>query len=137
MKPKLPYPWSLLKEPKFISGVHATAYVILLLNGIAIMAAQNGDLTTQIGMPLAVLIGGCLIIGGGLGAASLNGGEWWMERAGIWFIFGGLICYIIALWAVSHSTSESLIRTNFTIAFFLLFLVRFYRIRGATLDPTK
>lgn len=134
---KIRSPISLLKEPKFVSAMFATAYALMMLIGIVIIMQTPTELVILKDMPLVIIVSFGFIVGGGLGALSLHGGEWWIERAGIWLILGGLAAYGITVWHFEGSDSEKVIRTLLTIAFTAHFIARLYKIRDLTLDPTK
>lgn len=129
--------WSLLKEPRFISALHAIAYSIVFAIGIIFVFATPGDLVSRNGVALGFIIGGLFIVSGVLGTYSLHGGEWWMERAGVIFLIGGLLGYIMAIWTFDGQMAEKTVRTLLSIVLILLFSIRYYRIRGLVLDPTK
>ena len=130
-------PWTFLKEPRVISGFLAAAYISLITTGIIMVVAIPDVVTNVTSIPLAYFVGGCLIIGGSLGVISLHGGEWWLERAGIWLVLGGLLAYAVAIWHLPETTPEKLMHSTLTAAFMLHFMARLYKIRGLTLDPTK
>jgi hypothetical protein len=137
MHEKLTRPWLLLKEPRFVSAMLAIAYTAGAFAGLILIADTPGDLVDKNGIALAFLVGGLFSVGGLLGVISLHGGDWWMERACIYFICAAMLGYMIALWFFDASLSERLIRTLLSIAFVALLAARFYKIRGMTLDPTK
>lgn len=130
-------PWTLLKEPKFVSAMLATAYALASINGIVIMLAPAGDLVTEDGIPLAFVVGGIFVLGGIFGAISLHGGEWWLERAGIWMLIGAFVGYILTILGFEGSLTEKTVRTLFTLFIMTHLAARLYKIRGLTLDPTK
>jgi hypothetical protein len=134
---KLALPWTLLKEPKFISAMWGVVYSIYALNGIVFVLYTPPDLIYRPGQPVTFLTGGLLIVGGILATLSLHGGQWYMERAGIIFGSFGMIGYVISVWFFDDSLSEKFIRTLFSIGLMCATFARFYKIKGLTLDPSK
>lgn len=136
-KSKITYPWTLLKEPKFISAMWATLYSIFIANGIILVAFTPGDLITRNGISISLITGGLLVIGGLCGVISLHGGQWFIERAGILFSLVGLLGYSVLVWIFESTIQEEILRTLFSIGLCCTLLARFYKIRGLTLDPYK
>lgn len=137
MQKKLALPWTLLKEPRFISAMWATVYSIFAVNGIIFIGYTPPDLLYKVGQPLTFLTGGLLITGGILATFSLHGGQWYVERAGIIFCTVGMVGYAASTWFFDDSLSEQLMRTLFSISIVCAAAARFYKIRGLTLDPSK
>lgn len=129
--------WSLLKEPKFISAMMATAYSIALAMGIVSVVFTPGDLHTPSGLFLSYLMGGFFIVGGVFGLISLHGGEWWLERACIYLLLGALVSYVFSVLYFDADLSEKTLRCLHALMTTALFMTRFYKIRGLVLDPTK
>ena len=137
VKEKITYPWTLLKEPKFISAMWATVYSIFIVNGIILVAFTPLDVVRHNGIPITYVGGFLFIIGGACGVSSLHGGKWFIERAGIYFNIAGMLAYGAIIWLFDTSLQEGAIRTGFAIALILALLARFYKIRELTLDPNK
>lgn len=138
MKERRLTPWSLLKDPKFVSAMMALAYTLFTLTGLIIIFAPPDEVVSRTWVLVGYLVGGFFIIGGLLGTLSLHGGEWWIERAGLMFEVGAMLGYVFTLWSLNdNSTTEVHVRTSLSFVVISLLAMRFYKIRGLTLDPTK
>lgn len=137
LKSKLTYTWTLLKEPKVISALWVTAYAIYATIGVVFMAFTPGDLVSRNGVAISFIVGVLLFVGGVCGTVSLHGGDWFLERAGIYFLISGVTGYVGTVVLVAESLPEFLIRVGFSITTILVLLARRYKIRDLTLDPSK
>ncbi len=137
VKEKITYPWTLLKEPKFISAMWATVYSIFALNGIIFIAYTPIDLINHNGVAISLTAGILFLLGGICGAVSLHGGQWFMERAGIYFNIVAMLAYVWTVWLFDASIPEKIIRSSLSTVIVCVLLARLYRIRGLTLDPYK
>ena len=137
VKEKITYPWTLLKEPKFISAMWATVYSIFALNGVVFIAFTPGDLINRNGIAISLVCGILLFIGGICGLISLHGGQWYVERAGIYFTIAGVLGYMVVVWIVSDTVAELMMRVGFSVAIISVLMARFYKVRELTLDPNK
>ena len=137
VKEKITYPWTLLKEPKFISAMWATVYSIFALNGIIFIAFTPGDLISRNGIAISLIAGVLLFFGGVCGLISLHGGQWYVERAGIYFAIAGILGYMVIVLVVSNDWPEFTIRLGFSITTICVLMARFYKVRELTLDPNK
>ena len=137
VKEKITYPWTLLKEPRFISAMWATVYSIFALNGIIFIAFTPGDLIDRNGIAISLLCGILLFVGGICGLISLHGGQWYVERAGIYFTRAGVLGYMVIVFIVSDTWSELVIRLGFSLITICVLMARFYKVRELILDPNK
>ena len=137
VKEKITYPWTLLKEPKFISAMWATVYSIFAVNGIIFIAFTPGNLINRNGIAISLIVGVLLFAGGICGLISLHGGQWYVERAAIYFIIAGILGYMVTVWLVSANWQELVLRLGFSLAIVCVLMARFYKIRELTLDPNK
>lgn len=137
VKEKITYPWTLLKEPKFISAMWATVYSIFAVNGIIFIAFTPGNLINQNGIAVSLIVGVLLLAGGICGLISLHGGQWYVERAAIYFIIAGILGYMVTVWLVSANWQELVLRLGFSLAIVCVLMARFYKVRELTLDPNK
>lgn len=129
--------WSMLKEPKFISAMVATSYSVAVIAGLILLFATPEDLVRSNMSPLSWLIGGCFLGGGALGTVSLHGGDWWLERACIYALVIATTGMIFAIWGFESGAAEKALWTMMMLFILAHLAVRFYRIRGLTLDPMK
>ena len=137
VKEKITYPWMLLKEPKFISAMWATVYSIFAVNGTIFIAFTPGNLINQNGIAVSLICGVLLFVGGICGLISLHGGQWYVERAAIYFIVAGILGYMVIVWLVSTNWQELVLRLGFSLATVCVLMARFYKVRELTLDPNK
>lgn len=137
VKEKITYPWTLLKEPKFISAMWATVYSIFAVNGIIFIAFTPGNLINRNGIAISLIVGVLLFAGGICGLISLHGGQWYVERAAIYFIIAGILGYMVTVWLVSANWQELVLRLGFSLAIVCVLMARFYKVRELTLDPNK
>ena len=137
VKGKITYPWMLLKEPKFISAIWVAVYSIFGLVGIIFIAYTPIDLINHNGVAISLTAGILFLLGGICGAVSLHGGQWFMERAGIYFNIVAMLAYVWTVWLFDASVPEETIRSSLSTIIVCVLLARLYRIRGLTLDPYK
>ena len=137
VKEKITYPWTLLKEPRFISAMWATVYSIFALNGVIFIAFTPGDLIDRNGIAISLLCGILLFVGGICGLISLHGGQWYVERAGIYFTIAGVLGYMIVVFIVSDTWPELVMRLGFSLITICVLMARFYKVRELILDPNK
>ena len=133
----IPYPWLLLKEPKFVSACWVTIYGIFVAIGVVFLAYPPKAVVEAEGIAISFIGGALFIAGGILGAASLYGGKWYMERAAILFSIGGLLIYMGIAYLSSPDLQEQAVRIALTASSICALAARFYTIRGLTLDPKK
>ena len=134
---KIPYPWVLLKEPKFVSACWVTIYGIFVAIGIVFLLSPSRAVIDAEGIAISFIGGALFVAGGVLGAASLHGGKWYMERAAILFSVGGLLIYMGIAYLSSPDLQEQAVRIALTASGICALAARFYTIRGLTLDPHK
>ena len=137
VKEKITYPWTLLKEPRFISAMWATVYSIFALNGVIFIAFTPGDLIDRNGIAISLLCGILLFVGGICGLISLHGGQWYVERAGIYFTIAGVLGYMVIVFIVSDTWPELVMRLGFSLITICVLMARFYKVRELILDPNK
>ena len=130
-------PWTLLKEPRVISAIWATVYSMFGLVGIIFIAYTPIDLINHNGVAISLTAGILFLLGGICGAVSLHGGQWFMERAGIYFNIVAMLAYVWTVWLFDASIPEKIIRSSLSTVIVCVLLARLYRIRGLTLDPYK
>ena len=137
IKEKITYPWALLKEPRVISAIWAAVYSMFGLVGIIFIAYTPIDLINHNGVAISLTAGILFLLGGICGAVSLHGGQWFMERAGIYFNIVAMLAYVWTVWLFDASVPEKTIRSSLSTIIVCVLLARLYRIRGLTLDPYK
>jgi len=123
-------PWERLRELKVVHACFAAAYTAVMVAGVGlwIWAPWMGGWSA-----------GLLVLGGGLPLASLHGGHWGLERAGLIFLWSGLLVYAASV-PGSHDTitlGETVARAALVGAFAAVLGARWFHIRELDLDPDR
>lgn len=122
-----------IAEPRVTRILHFGIYLCMMLAGVGVLLSPPSSFKGVLGFSLTVVIGGFLLLGGVLGAISVLPGIWVLERAGLFALMTGMAMYIVVLTALRPSP----ISYGITIAFILVFLIRWFDIRGPQLAPKE
>lgn len=130
--------WLRVQEPRALSAIYFFAYIAVAVLGLAVAYDPPRTIQSALGHTLMVAWGWMLLVGGGVGAATVLQGVWWLERAGALLCMGAIgvygiaICYLpITQWSIRIAT------VCFFIIPFLAFTARLVKIRHYAYDPEK
>lgn len=130
--------WRWLPEPR------ATRWLVLIIYSVAVVLGGStlADMPDQVeaatGHGLTVAMGVLLIVGGLIGAMSVPGGSWRVERGAILFIAAAAAIYIMSILLGSYpaaDTGERAIRVGWIVIVTLMLAARMTTIWGANTDP--
>lgn len=131
-------PYRLLKEPRIDSGLISLGYLVAAFGiGIpTILFVPDTRLPSEVDTWLAIATGVLVTLGGIMGAVSLFGGAWFLERAGIAFLVGGLLARAVIVSSLVFEPSV-VVRLAEIVALsaFLAWRCRF--VSGLTLNPAR
>lgn len=127
--------WKLLKEPKFVSRTYYIVYALFMLNGVVMFISAFDPIRLHSESTLSFFIAALLSGGGGVAMFSLHRGEWFRERAGIYFIFGGLIGESLAIISESWPIEDKVYYFVYAVIILAMINVRRHKIKDLTLDP--
>lgn len=131
-----------VREPAFINALQITIYFILIACGL--LASTGGIptiVTGQIGPVMSVTVGTVMIVSGCVGACSVIGGIWWVERVGLIIGIVGYAALLVPTlyYAFSGRASNSTIWLIVLLELqaILASIIRYRRIDWAYLNPAK
>lgn len=123
----------LLHEPRSITALMAVAWVVVIIAGIGVITDPPALLAYAATPLLARVWGGLILAGGILGVLGCPPGWWWVERSGILAAGTGLAGFA---WVYLREDSPMWL-TALHVVLILSLIMRWIRIRGAQLDPTR
>lgn len=130
--------WRRIQEPRALSAIYFFAYLAVLVLGLAVAADPPRAVQGTVGETLVLWWAWMLLIGGGIGAATVLQGAWLFERA------GSILCmFAMAIYGVAMSqlpvTQQSLrVATLSFVTFSILsFAARLVHTRRYSYDPEK
>lgn len=130
--------WLLLREPRVVTAAQSIVWVILALSGWAALASPPPQLAGEAGPVLTLAWGLLLALGALAGLIGCVPGWWWVERLGIIATTTGALMYAAVL-ATMHviGSGSQLAPAGLTLALIATLWVRWLRIAGPALDPTR
>lgn len=130
--------WYLLHEPRIVTAWTGLTWVVLIGIGTSALLAPPATITHQMGPVLTVVWAVLLLVGGILGLTGCLPGWYWVERVGIILAGTGALMYLAVVLALHYAEPGSrLVQAGF-IVFAVAYLgVRWLRIRGPQIDPTR
>lgn len=130
--------WAMMSEPKIVTAAMGGTWLIILAIGTAALFTPPMTITHELGGALTVLWAILLLLGGAFGLIGCLPGWWWVERAGIYLAATGMLVYLIVVLSLHYTQPGSrLVQAGFILAAVSSMVVRWLRIRGAQLDPTR
>ena len=131
--------WEALQEPRRITAAMMCAYTIFIVIGVVSLRDPSDYISQAWGAWFAYAWPALTISGGVIGAAGTPRGRWWIERAGLILCATATVTRIISLIFLHHAGApgNQMIQVAFDSLALVLLLVRWERIKGAYLDPTR
>lgn len=138
MKDKLHKLWLRVHQPRMLSTIYFFAYLAILVCGLAVAIDPPRAVQGSIGHLLVVGWAAMLVIGGGIGAATVLQGAWLFERAGALLCGVAMLIYGIAILSIPVSQPSLRIASTCSIIFAILaFAARLVDIRRYFYDPER
>ena len=130
--------WMILQEPRVVTALTTLTWALLGLGGLLALIDTPATIAAKIGSPLTYTWGGFLLVAGVLGFLGAGLGWWWIERAAIAAGVAGSLIYagIVVSLHVTQSGNR-LPQTAFILVVAVSLIIRWERIRGAQVDPTR
>lgn len=127
-----------IPEPRSVRFGYLIAYLLFAVAGVSVLVSPLLSLDGVLGPVLTYVWGSFLLAGSVLGAATVLTIYWWAERAAIWLAGTGITVYAI-LTIGQHVTSAGnhMVRLCFILAALVFLIVRYFRIKGARVQPGK
>lgn len=122
----------LIAEPRTIRIMQFVVYVELLIGGVDAVTKPLPEFIRVIGVPLVIVFGAFLAVGGLVGMIAVLPGIWWLERVGLVFLAVAVFirgCLLIG-------TGVSLTGFMIFTALVTFLIIRFIFIRKDKLAPT-
>lgn len=127
------YVFMKIAEPRVTRILHFGIYLCMVSAGLGVLLSPPSSFKSVLGISLTILIGSFLLLGGVLGAIAVLPGIWVMERAGLFALMTGMCMYLVVLTVLRPSP----VGYSITIGFVLVFLIRWFDIRGPQLAPRE
>lgn len=125
-----------VREPRRVKAVYWCYYVAAACVGAATLIAPPRTVEGTLGPVFTTAMSLLLVIGGLVGAATVFGGWWRVERLGIWCALGATGIYtgvVTSLDAAAEVSREA--HLGFVLISSGLFVVRLALIRGHDFEP--
>lgn len=130
--------WLRVQEPRALSAIYFFVYLAVTVMGLAVVSDPPRTIQGTLGQTLVVCWAGMLVIGGGIGAATVLQGIWWLERAGAILCMFAMGIYGIAYWGIPISQlSLRIASVSFVVFAILAFAARLVKTRHFAYDPEK
>lgn len=130
--------WLRIQEPRAMTAIYFFVYLAVAVMGLAVLADPPTNIAESIGPILMTLWAGLLIMGGGIGAATVLQGQWWLERAGAIACMFAMAIYGAAFVGVPVAqVSQRVATVCFVLFAILAFAVRLVKTRKYSYDPEK
>lgn len=123
----------MIAEPRVTRVLHFGIYLCMMSAGVGVMLSPPSSFENVLGISLTIVIGLFLMTGGLLGAIAVLPGIWVMERAALFALITGMCMYLVVLTVLRPSP----VGYSITIGFVLVFLIRWFDIRGPQLAPRE
>ena len=130
--------WLMLHEPRIITAATGVMWAILIGIGTAALLAPPATISHQMGPALSVVWATLLMVGGALGLVGCLPGWFWIERVGLILAGTGATMYLAVVLLLHYAEPGSrLVQAGFVILSLASLVVRWLRIRGPQIDPTR
>lgn len=138
MKDRLYKVWLRVQEPRALSVIYFFVYLAVAVMGLAVVVDPPRAIHASIGLLLLNAWAGLLIMGGGIGIATVLQGAWWLERAGAIACMFAMAIYGVAVLGVPVNQGSQRVATIcFVIFAILAFAVRLVKTSKYSYDPEK
>jgi hypothetical protein len=131
--PFLHYLFMKIAEPRVTRLIFFGIYVCMVLGGFGILREPPQNFENVLGLPLTYMFGGFVFGGGIFSALAVLPGVWWLERTGVFALITGMLIYFILVVSLGSST----VGVAFSLAFVLVFVLRWTQIRKLQLAPRE
>lgn len=130
--------WLRIQEPRALSVIYFLAYAAVFVMGLAVVGDPPRAVQGAIGESLVTLWAGMLVVGGGIGVATVLQGAWLFERAGAILCMVAMLIYGIAMSALPVSQPSLRVATICFVVFSILaFAARLVHTRRYSYDPER
>ena len=130
--------WLMLHEPRIITAATGVMWAILIGIGTAALLAPPATISHQMGPTLTVVWAILLMVGGLAGLVGCLPGWFWIERVGLILAGTGASMYLAVVLLLHYAEPGSrLVQAGFVILSLDFLVVRWLRIRGPQIDPTR
>ena len=130
--------WLMLHEPRIITAGTGVMWAVLTGIGLAALLAPPATIAHQMGALLTVVWAALLLGGGLLALIGCLPGWYWVERVGILLAGSGAAMYLWVVLALHYQEPGSrLVQAGFVTLAIGSLVVRWLRIRGPQIDPTR
>ena len=130
--------WLMLHEPRIITAATGVMWAILIGIGTAALLAPPATISHQMGPTLTIVWAILLMVGGALGLVGCLPGWFWIERVGLILAGTGASMYLAVVLLLHYAEPGSrLVQAGFVILSLDFLVVRWLRIRGPQIDPTR
>ena len=130
--------WQLIQEPRMITALTSAYWSMVTCIGVAALVTPPETIDYNVGATLTLVWAVFLLLGGILGVVGCLLGWWWVERAGMISAGTGTVIYLSVVMILHFQGPEPrLVGAGFISLTLFAFVVRWFHIRGAQVDPTR
>ena len=130
--------WLLLHEPRAVTAAMIGYWLLVIFIGLSARISPPGTIAHQMGPALTEVWSAALLAGGLFGLIGCAPGWFWVERVGIMFASTGAVMYLAVVLMLHYAEPGSrLVQAGFVLLGISSLVVRWLRIRGAQIDPTR
>ena len=130
--------WQLIQEPRIITAATSAYWALVIAIGVAALITPPETIAHNVGTTLTLVWAAFLLVGGVLGCVGCLLGWWWIERAGMIGAATGTLIYLTVVMILHFQGPEPrLVGAGFIALSLFALLVRWFRIRGPQVDPTR
>jgi len=130
--------WGFIQEPRTITALTSAYWAMVAGVGVAALVTPPETIAHNVGATLTMVWAAFLLLGGVLGFVGCLPGWWWVERAGMIATATGTLIYLTVVMILHFQGPEPrLVGAGFIALSLFALIVRWFRIRGPQVDPTR
>lgn len=130
--------WLRVQEPRALSAIYFFAYLAVFVLGLAVATDPPRAVQGTVGETLVLWWAWMLLVGGGIGAATVLQGAWLFERAGSILCMSAMAIYGVAMASLPVSQQSLRVATLSFVTFSILaFAARLVQTLRYSYDPEK
>ena len=127
-----------IPEPRSVRFGYLVAYLLWAVAGVSVLISPPTSLEGTVGPVLTYTWGSFLALGSIIGASTVLTIYWWAERLAIWLTGTGVAVYAILIVSMHLTSAGNRIpQLCFVLAGLAFLIVRYFRIKGARVQPGK
>lgn len=129
--------WTRLQEPRVLSAIQGAIYIVVTTIGMLGLVLPPPTITNTVGYTLSALWAGLLTVGGLLGATSVVGAAWWLERVALIAVIAAEAMLMVTIAAGPHQKGTQIVLFGLVTWAMLSSIQRAVRIHRYPYDPER